>query len=417
MVTGSSGDAFKILVVLPVWGGSLPVGRAAVRALAALGHEVETIDASQADYFHGFIRRSLLQEAETDPAAAALINFFAEFVILRCREFRPDLVLALAQAPLSPQALRRLRDLGFASAMWFVENHRVMPYYAQVAGAYDHFFVIQPEPFLSHLRDLGANPLYLPLAADPEVHRPIKLGPGETAEYGADVAFLGEGYPNRRRFFAHLLDHDLKIWGTGWDPETPLGGRVQRGGARIKTDELVKIYNATRVNLNLHSAVDVGGVDPEGDFVNPRTFEIAACGGFQLVDRRTLLTEFFEPDREIAVFRDLAELRAKLDHYLAHPEERRRLAEAGRQRVLAEHTYGHRMERMLATIFPDRFRAAPRAAPDPETEAVLRAGGFDPARERDLAAVARVIQEGEGRPSAAEAHILLLGELGRRGGP
>jgi len=338
-------------------------------------------------------------------------------VILRCREFQPDLVLALAQAPLSPQAIRRLRDLGVLTAMWFVENHRVMPYYTQVAGAYDHFFVIQPEPFLSRLRDLGANPHYLPLAAEPEVHRPLKLGPGETAEYGVDVAFLGEGYPNRQRFFARLLDYDLKIWGTGWDPEGPLGPRIQRNGDRIETEEVVKIYNATRVNLNLHSAVDVEGVDPDGDFVNPRTFEIAACGGFQLVDRRTLLAELFEPDREIAVFSDLAELRAKLDHYLAHPEERGRLAEAARQRVLAEHTYHHRLERMLAAIFPERFRAAPRAAPDPETEAVLRAGGFDPARERDLAAVARVVQAGEGRPGAAEAHILLLDELSRRGGP
>lgn len=28
------------------------------------------------------------------------------------------------------------------------------------------------------------------------------------------------------------------------------------------------------------------GVEPYGDFVNPRTFESAACGAFQLVDSR-----------------------------------------------------------------------------------------------------------------------------------
>ncbi len=407
----------RIMVVLPVWGGSLPIGRWVAVELARAGHLVETIDASRADYFHNFIRRSPLDEASTDPAAAALIDFFAEFTILRCREFRPDLVLALAQAPLSPAALRRLRDLGFTTAMWFVENHRTMPYYAQVAAAYDHFFVIQREPFLSRLRELGARAHYLPLAAAPGVHRPLRLTPEEIETYGADVAFLGEGYPNRQRLFAGLLDYDLRIWGTGWDLSSPLGARVQRGGARIETDEVVRIYNATRINLNLHSAVGGGGVDPDGDFVNPRTFEIAACGAFQLVDDRSLLAEVFEPDREMALFTGLDDLKAKLDHYLAHPEAARAMAAAARQRVLEEHTYGRRLERLVETVFPERSAAAGDARDVRETAAWLRRSGFDPDQEPDLGAVAEAIRNGQGPLQDIEAYLWLLAELGsdRRG--
>ena len=75
-----------------------------------------------------------------------------------------------------------------------------------------------------------------------------------------------------------------------------------------------------------HSSLNHEGVVPDGDFVNPRTFEIAACGGFQLVDRRSLLGELFE-EGELELFGDLAELRGKIDHYLARPEERNRFAE------------------------------------------------------------------------------------------
>jgi spore maturation protein CgeB len=36
-----------------------------------------------------------------------------------------------------------------------------------------------------------------------------------------------------------------------------------------------------------------------------------------------------------------------IDHYLARPEEARALGLAAQARVLAEHTYAHRLERIL----------------------------------------------------------------------
>jgi spore maturation protein CgeB len=37
-----------------------------------------------------------------------------------------------------------------------------------------------------------------------------------------------------------------------------------------------------------------------------------------------------------------------IDHYLNRPEEAAAMGRAARARVLAEHTYGHRLERLLA---------------------------------------------------------------------
>src|SRR5207244_1404466 len=110
----------------------------------------------------------------------------------------------------------------------------------------------------------------------------------ERAELGAPVGFVGAGYRNRRIAFRPLLDLGLKIWGTEWGGAGQVEAAVQRDGARISTEDTVRIFNATRVNLNLHSSTYVDGVEPRGDFVNPRTFELAAAGAFQLVDRRAL---------------------------------------------------------------------------------------------------------------------------------
>jgi len=86
---------------------------------------------------------------------------------------------------------------------------------------------------------------------------------------------------------------------------------------------------------------------PGGDFVNPRTFELALCGAFQLVDRRTLLPELFDDD-ELAQFGSLPELKERLAYFLAHPEARAAFAARARQRALTDHTYAARMETLLA---------------------------------------------------------------------
>jgi spore maturation protein CgeB len=188
------------------------------------------------------------------------------------------------------------------------------------------------------------------MAADPDIHRPVPLDSLQSQKYGSDISFMGAGYYNRQKMLYGLMDFDLKIWGTGWDPRSPLRNLVQKNGERLSVDETVKIYNASRININLHSSVYHEGVNPDGDFINPRTFEVCSCGGFQLVDRRSLLSRHFIPGSELVCYGSLDELRKMIGYYLKRPEECRRIAESGRKRVLGEHTYRHRMVEMLEWI-------------------------------------------------------------------
>jgi spore maturation protein CgeB len=54
------------------------------------------------------------------------------------------------------------------------------------------------------------------------------------------------------------------------------------------------------------------------------------------------LAEFFEPDKEVIMYRCREELLAKVRYYLRHPNEAERVREAGRRRALADHTYHKR---------------------------------------------------------------------------
>jgi len=254
-----------------------------------------------------------------------------------------------------------LRRDKVATAMWFVEDREVFPYWKAFAPLYDLFAVIQKGDFPEQLAALGqSNSMYLPLAADPQVHRPLTLSSVERRKYGSELSFVGAGYPNRRLAFRQLSNYDLRIWGNDWDGETTLAPFMQRGGERIETEEVVRIFNATTINVNLHSSVRPGVLVGDGDFVNPRTFELAACGAFQVVDRRVLLSELFA-EGELALFSDMSELVQAIEFYRASPEARAEVAGRGRARVLAEHTYAHRMQTLLqraAGLMPDRRVAA-----------------------------------------------------------
>jgi len=418
--------SLRVLVVLPMYGGSLPVGRFCAAALTGLGHVVEVFEAP--DFYGAFdaLKTLRVTSDRLEYLENSFLQVVSQAICAKVETFGPDLVLALAQAPLSRQALKRLRRDGVRTAMWFVEDFRLFTYWEAFAPYYDVFAVIQKDPFPERLAAVGQpNVLYLPMAADPGVHRPLELTAVERRTYGAEVSFMGAGYPNRRAAFARLLDFGLGIFGSDWDGDATLAGKVRLGGRRIATDEAAKIFNAATINLNLHSSVAVTELVPAGDFVNPRTFELAMCGAFQLVSERSLMPELFADD-ELARFGTIEELREKLAHFLAHPEERAGYTARARERALAEHTYGHRMERLLGFVaerFPDwpagrqDEEAALSGLPQPlrdETAALLRELSL-PA-DVSFADLIAAVRARQGRLTPLETSLLFLDEWQRQYG-
>jgi spore maturation protein CgeB len=417
---GLARTRLRVLLVSPLGGGSHPLTGYCARALRALGHAVDVLDlapfAAGMPAIAGLgIRAAARRDVET-----SYLRFLGDGVLAALDATRPDLLLAMAQAPLVPAVLDEVGRRGVLRAFWFVEDHRLFPYWREVIGGYDHFFAIQDGAFLAEAAGAGGAAVhYLPCAADPAVHRPLALDAAARAALGAPVAFVGAGYRNRRLAFRPLLDLGLRLWGSEWAGAGAVEEAVQRGGARVATEDTVRIFNATAVNLNLHSSTFVDGVEPRGDFVNPRTFELAACGAFQLVDRRRLLPPLLAPGTEVAVFDDAAALRDLVRHWLARPDERAAVAAAGRARVLREHTYRHRMQALLEAVWRRdgaRLRARPRADATIGEVARAAAGGplgaflatLPPAEPFRLDVVTRDILARSGALGDAESIFLFL---------
>jgi spore maturation protein CgeB len=362
------------MVVGPIYGGSLETARSTARAMRGLGTDARLLDFSAFSGGWDALSRFQVPASARTALQARYAEVLGEAVLHEVAAWRPDLVLALAQAPIGVGVLDQLRGAGIRTAFWFVENFRVLPYWARVAPAYDVFFAIQQDPFLGQLRAAGARKaVYLPTACDRHRHVPVALTEAERTTLGADVSFAGAPYLNRRRLLLALTDYSPRLWGEGWD-KTELAHYAADGGRRFSLPEMVRVFSATRVNLNIHSAAHVDTLDPDPDYVNPRTFELAACGAFQLVDEREPLRDLFAED-EVVSFRSLVELRDQVGYYLAHDDERAAMAARARTRALAEHTFEHRAATILRETLEPSLLEAARLGPARESldEAIRRA--------------------------------------------
>ena len=351
-----SANRLKILIVNPYYGGSLPTAIYCKEALKSMGHNVESVDCE--NFAEGFfsIRKITRNKNNEELLGRQFSQFMGQLIAAKAADFNPDFILSIAQAPLSPESITNLKKLNIPIAFWFVEDFRSLKYWKEVAPVYDYFFALQQGEFTEKLQSIGANnSYYLPQGSLPSVHRKINLSQGDFKQYSADISFMGAGYHNRVQSFSRLISHDFKIWGTEWKLDTPLGSCVQNKNKRVDPDEIVKIYNAGRINLNLHSSASHEGINPVGDFVNPRTFEIAACDGFQLVDERSELPDLMEPGVEIATFCSIDDLCEKVDYFLNHEDEVKMLITRGKKRILNEHTIQHRMHEMLIHVFMEKL--------------------------------------------------------------
>ncbi len=349
-IESSSFDNPKILIVKPFYGGSLPIINYLEMNLKKNGLNYRSIDSDLSFSTFNLITNTLTNNNSISEMRVMLADFVSKLTYFTIEEFKPDIIIAVAQAPLNQKLLQYAKEKGIVTAFWFVEDYKLFTYWKYFAPLYDYYFVIQKGDFIKELKDIGQkNPFYLPLACEPSIHRPLELSIDDIKKYASGVSFVGAGYYNRRKFFQKFINYDFKIWGSDWDGESALKSYIQEGGRRVSTEESVKIFNASLINLNLHSSTYYEGIDPEGDFVNPRTFEIAACNSYQLVDKRRLMSEHFAAD-EILSFSTESELKKMINSILNDNQIYKDVRERSYKRVIAEHTYQNRLEQIAQII-------------------------------------------------------------------
>jgi spore maturation protein CgeB len=175
-------------------------------------------------------------------------------------------------------------------------------------------------------------------ALDPETHHPVP----PVERYRADLALLANRLPDREariaQFFfepaRRLPERRFSLGGNGWssDPALPnvkVLGHVPTAEHNAFNCSALAVLNVARDSM---AAV---GFSPA-----TRVFEAAGAGACLITDAWRGIEEFLEPESEVLVARGADEVS---EHVASLSEERaRRIGEAGRRRVLTQHTYERR---------------------------------------------------------------------------
>lgn len=230
---------------------------------------------------------------------------------------------------------------------WFADDHwRFDTFTRHYAPAFD-LAVTTDADSLTRYRELPGVRVHLSQWACNKY-----LYSRSTTDIRHRVTFVGQPHGTRRQAIADLRRSGIEVecWGHGW----PNG--------RLSHADMVDVFSSSAINLNLsnssgshgwRSALDrILGRPAASDRrpqIKGRNFEVPGCGGFILTERLPHLEEYFAYDGEIGVYSGEATLAERITWWLDHPDERAAVAEAGYQRVLAEHTYDHR----FAAIFAD----------------------------------------------------------------
>jgi spore maturation protein CgeB len=310
-------------------------------ALRELGHTVTLFDHRRL-LVPGRVRRAL-------PGLDRLDRRRLNRAFLRAlRRARADVAIVNQGMLLRPGTIREARASGVRCINWFSDYPAEFEQGLLAAPAYDAFFLGSSYAAGRHRAAGHTHAAWLPFACDPGVHRPS--GPGDPpppCDPRGRIVLVGSHYPERQVLLRHLDGLPVDVFGPGWEraASDPHVGPMIRGGA-LRPEAWRGLFSSAAAVLNIHYGA-FGPPGVSGEMANTRLFEVAACGGAQVVDRRADVLRLFREGTEIAAFSSGEELRARVLALLSDPEGGRRLGRAARTRACASHTYVDRARVLL----------------------------------------------------------------------
>lgn len=123
---------------------------------------------------------------------------------------------------------------------------------------------------------------------------------------------------------------------------------IQYSGAFLQVQG---VYRQALANLIASTRIVVAPDAPVSDvYWSNRVYMTLGFGGFLLHPYCKLLAEHYEDGKEIMFYRSREELHAIIQRYYFQPEACRAIGDAGLQRTLAQHTYGHRVQELVRIV-------------------------------------------------------------------
>ena len=209
-----------------------------------------------------------------------------------------------------------------------------------VAPEFDIFYTQDPQTIPTYAA-AGLDVRRCDLAVDTEIFRRVPCDPT------CDAVFVGKWTPYRDRMLRSLTDRCTVAihthrgedrWSLPTLPEldTP--------------DDLCRAFSGARLAIDFALVEQPGNLFDGTYRMTPRTQLAAACAVPTLIEAFSGLDELFTPGTEVVTFSSTEEMVGIAEELLGDADRRRALGLAAHRRVVADHTWDHRVRQILGDI-------------------------------------------------------------------
>lgn len=300
------------------------------QSFAKLGHEVDAF------YYDKYLSNiELLQKDLLDYAAQSNPDLI--FFCLYTDQFYFETLDELQ---------KRYKTINwFGDDQWRFQNFTAK--YAQ------HFtYSITTDDFaVEKYNDIGVKNVFLSQWAAVNTEIP----PDEKSDYLYDISFVGGAAPTRKWIVSEFkkAGFEVQTFGNGW-PSGP-----------VSLDKMQETFRRSKINLNLSNSINFDlrflCHNPKNFLyalrgqknvsqMKARNFEIPYFGGFQLTEYLPSLENYFQIGQEIACYSNVDEAIQLAKFYLKNDSKREEIKNKSIRRARTEHTYQHRLEKILSQI-------------------------------------------------------------------
>lgn len=310
-------------------------------------------------YLEGWIIDSLKKKnfEVITVSSSIFINDFIEIV----NKNQIDFVLTLMGININKLLLQYLDEIYIPFCIWLTEDPFYLDKSLEIMNSKSIFFTIDLGSYKFYKSKGYENIFYLPLGTNPEI---FKKNISDEI-YGSDVLFLGYPYPSRVNLARMILkntNYKVTLVGKGWLKQIPKN--LQKSKQLLIIDKWIPpvlasyFYNGAKIVVNQHREMNFihnkNSSQVESESINNRTFDISACGAFQLIDYKKDLYSQYQKD-EIVHYENPSDCIDKINEFIYEDDYRKSIAYKAQRKVLLNHTWEARVSSIIEIVKNNTF--------------------------------------------------------------